>query len=86
MKKVELHTERLLLRAPVMADVEQIPAARQDPGIQRWVPIPVPHSETDALSYVRDYSDRGWESDPRQFDSRRSSRDHAESENMTVNV
>ena len=31
MKKVELRTERLLLRAPVMADVEQITAARQDP-------------------------------------------------------
>lgn len=62
MKKVELHTERLLLRAPVMADVEHITAACQDPDIQRWVPIPVPYSETDALSYVRDYSDRGWES------------------------
>lgn len=62
MKKVELHTERLLLRAPVMADVDQITAACQDPDIQRWVPIPVPYSETDALSYVRDYSDRGWES------------------------
>ena len=62
MKKVELRTKRLLLRAPAIADVQQIVAACQDPDIQRWVPIPVPYSETDALSYVRDYSDRGWES------------------------
>ena len=60
MKKVELRTERLLLRVPVVADVEQIATACQDPDIQRWVPIPVPYNETDALSYVRDYSDRGW--------------------------
>lgn len=34
MKKVELHTNRLLFRAPVLADVEQILAACLDPDIQ----------------------------------------------------
>jgi len=52
MDKVELRTERLLLRAPSPSDVEAITAACQDPEIQRRIPIPVPYTRSDAERYV----------------------------------
>lgn len=65
MDKVELRTERLILRAPSMTDVEAITAACQDPEIQRRVPIPVPYTPTEAEGYVTAYSDSGWASGKR---------------------
>ena len=62
MNKVQLRTERLLLRAPSLIDVEAITAACQDPEIQRRVPIPVPYTRTEAEGYVTAYSDFGWAS------------------------
>ena len=62
MDKVELRTERLLLRAPSPSDVEAITAACQDPEIQRRIPIPVPYTRSDAERYVTIYSDSGWAS------------------------
>ena len=62
MDKIELRTERLLLRAPSPSDVEAITAACQDPEIQRPIPIPVPCTRSDAERYVTIYSDSGWAS------------------------
>jgi len=59
MEKVALHTERLTLEAPSLADVGAITAACQDPEIQRRVPIPVPYTRREAEEYVTGYSDAG---------------------------
>ncbi|MBC7760469.1 MAG: hypothetical protein H7201_01440 [Candidatus Saccharibacteria bacterium] len=43
MDKIKLSTDRLILQAPTLADVNAITAAFQDPELQRRVPIPVPY-------------------------------------------
>lgn len=65
---MEIRTERLLLRKPVLADVPAIVAACQDPDIQRFIPfIPVPYGEEEGHTYVASV-DRAWnESDERTF-------------------
>ncbi len=60
MDKVELHTERLILAAPTLADVDAIADACQDPELQRRVPIPVPYTVREAEEYVTTFSDLGW--------------------------
>ncbi len=62
MKKVALHTERLVLVAPSLAHVDAITQACQDPEIQRQVPIPVPYTVREGEGYVTAYSDGGWTS------------------------
>jgi RimJ/RimL family protein N-acetyltransferase len=52
--KVTLRTARLLLRPWSEADIDAITSACQDPEIQRYVPIPVPYSRTDAEVFVRE--------------------------------
>ena len=59
MEPVELHTARLVLRAPVDADVDAITEACQDPEIPRWTPIPSPYGRSDAEGYVRLVA-QGW--------------------------
>lgn len=61
MEPVELRTPRLILRAPIAADVDAIAAACQDPEIPRWTPLPSPYRRTDAEHYVRVVAD-GWAS------------------------
>jgi RimJ/RimL family protein N-acetyltransferase len=58
----ELFDDRLLLRAPTMADVEAITVICQDPEITRWIgAIPLAYTEQDAAWFVAEMADRGWE-------------------------
>jgi RimJ/RimL family protein N-acetyltransferase len=60
MDPVTLRTARLTLRPPALDDVDAIAAACQDPGIQRYVPVPVPYGRDDAVSYVAGSCATGW--------------------------
>jgi RimJ/RimL family protein N-acetyltransferase len=65
MDPVSLRTARLTLRPPALDDVDAIAAACQDPGIQRYVPVPVPYTREDAVSYVGAFCPDGWASGQR---------------------
>jgi RimJ/RimL family protein N-acetyltransferase len=65
MDPVSLRTARLTLRPPSLDDVDAIAAACQDPGIQRYVPVPVPYTREDAVSYVGAFCPDGWASGQR---------------------
>lgn len=65
MDPVSLRTARLTLRPPALDDVDAIAAACQDPGIQRYVPVPVPYTREDAVSYVGAFCPDGWASGER---------------------
>jgi RimJ/RimL family protein N-acetyltransferase len=65
MDPVTLRTARLTLRPPAFDDVDAITAACQDPGIQRYVPVPVPYAREDAVSYVGSFCPDGWASGER---------------------
>jgi RimJ/RimL family protein N-acetyltransferase len=65
MDHVALRTPRLTLRPPVLDDVDAIAVACQDPGIQRYVPVPVPYRQEDAADYVTGFCDPGWASGDR---------------------
>jgi RimJ/RimL family protein N-acetyltransferase len=65
MDPVTLRTARLTLRPPALDDVDAIVAACQDPGIQRYVPVPVPYTREDAVSYVGSFCPDGWASGAR---------------------
>ncbi len=54
MEPVELSDERLLLRLPTVADVDDITRACQDEELQRWIPVPVPYATEHARSWVED--------------------------------
>ncbi|MDY0908932.1 GNAT family N-acetyltransferase [Microbacterium sp. CFBP9034] len=60
MEPVILRTERLELSLPVEADVDAIYAACQDPGIQRYTPVPFPYERTHADGFVRQIP-KDWE-------------------------
>ncbi|MDH6135298.1 RimJ/RimL family protein N-acetyltransferase [Kitasatospora sp. MAA4] len=47
-----IETERLLLRAPIAADVDAIDKACQDEEIQRWTVVPSPYRREDAEFFV----------------------------------
>jgi len=53
MEPVTLTTERLVLRAPDLSDVDAITAACQDPEIPRWTTVPSPYTRDDAVDFVR---------------------------------
>ena len=59
---VELQTARLVLSAPVAADIDAITAACQDPDVRRWTTVPSPYSRSDAESFVNAYVPAGWRS------------------------
>ncbi|MFF4581650.1 GNAT family N-acetyltransferase [Streptomyces sp. NPDC001389] len=61
MEPTTLTTERLVLRPHVPADVPETHAACQDPEIQRWIPVPVPYGEEDAVEYVTRNAPARWE-------------------------
>ncbi|MEE1752193.1 GNAT family N-acetyltransferase [Streptomyces sp. SP18CS02] len=63
MEPVTLTTERLLLRAFVPADSEEVRAACQDPGIQRWIPVPTPYEREHADEFVGRTVPDGWRTD-----------------------
>ncbi|MFJ4772937.1 GNAT family N-acetyltransferase [Streptomyces uncialis] len=52
MEHVTLTTERLLLRPFAPADTDEVSAACQDPGIQRWTTVPSPYTREDAALFV----------------------------------
>ncbi len=62
MDPVELLTDRLTLRRPLVADVPAIAAACADPWVQRYVPVPSPYTEADACEFVAT-AVREWEAD-----------------------
>ncbi|QES48527.1 GNAT family N-acetyltransferase [Streptomyces venezuelae] len=63
MEPTALTTERLLVRPYVPADVPEVHAACQDPGIQRWIPVPVPYRRDDAEIFVTEKTPAGWQDD-----------------------
>lgn len=52
MQPVVLRTPRLVLDLPRDEDVDAILAACQDPGIQRYTPVPYPYERTHAEAFV----------------------------------
>ena len=60
MNKVDLRTERLVLSAPALDDVEEIVDVCQDLELQCRVPIPVPYDRQQGESYVTEFSDHCW--------------------------
>ncbi|MGZ4592995.1 MAG: GNAT family N-acetyltransferase [Actinomycetes bacterium] len=52
MDPVELSDDRLLLRLPTTADVDEITVACQDPELQRWIPVPVPYERAHGEQWV----------------------------------
>jgi RimJ/RimL family protein N-acetyltransferase len=55
-----LHTPRLIVRAFVEDDIEDIFLACQDPEIQRWTSVPVPFLRQHAENFVRKTYPLGW--------------------------
>jgi RimJ/RimL family protein N-acetyltransferase len=62
MDPVELLDDRVLLRLPVRADVDDITLACQDPELQRWIPVPVPYERVHGQQWVDD-SASSWSED-----------------------
>ena len=52
MEPVTLRTSRLELTLPRESDVDAIFEACQDPGIQRYTPVPVPYERTHAEAFI----------------------------------
>ena len=52
MEPVALHTERLTLSIPTVADVDDIFEACQDPGIQRYTTVPSPYERHHAEEFI----------------------------------
>ncbi|WP_351232611.1 GNAT family N-acetyltransferase [Streptomyces sp. NPDC002133] len=64
MEPITLITERLALRTFTPDDAEEVRAACQDPGIQRWIPaIPVPYERQHAEEFVGLIVPDGWRND-----------------------
>lgn len=63
MEPTTLATERLLLRPLGPQDADAVHAACQDPGIQRWIPVPQPYGRGDAEEFVSGVSPAGWRED-----------------------
>ncbi|MBT2448399.1 GNAT family N-acetyltransferase [Streptomyces sp. ISL-43] len=60
MDPITLTTERLVLRPLAATDTDEVHAACQDPGIQRWIPVPVPYGRADAEAFVS-RAPAGWQ-------------------------
>ncbi|WP_147375308.1 GNAT family N-acetyltransferase [Jiangella rhizosphaerae] len=63
MQPFELRGERLLLAAPVAADIDRIAELCQDPEIQRWTTLPSPYTHEHAKSFVEDVVPAGWDTE-----------------------
>ncbi|MEV6733815.1 GNAT family N-acetyltransferase [Streptomyces sp. NPDC051364] len=63
MEPTTLTTERLFLRPFAPSDAEEVYAACQDPGIQRWTLVPSPYERAHAEGWVTELSPRGWRDD-----------------------
>ncbi|MFE9794914.1 GNAT family N-acetyltransferase [Streptomyces goshikiensis] len=60
MEPITLNTARLRLRPFGPADEEEVYAACQDPGIQRWTLVPSPYGRDHARSFVGEVAPAGW--------------------------
>lgn len=56
--EAELRTKRLLLRPYRPTDAPAVAEACRDELIQRWLPLPNPYTDADALTWCRDVSPR----------------------------
>ncbi len=56
--EVELRTERLLLRAYRPDDALAVAEACRDELLQRWLPLPNPYTDADAMTWCRDIAPR----------------------------
>ncbi|MFG3259277.1 GNAT family N-acetyltransferase [Streptomyces sp. NPDC048172] len=63
MEPITLRTERLILRPLQEEDTDAVAAACDDPGIQRWVPLPEPYERKHAEEFVGRTSPAGWSED-----------------------
>jgi RimJ/RimL family protein N-acetyltransferase len=53
-----LECGELVLRSLTLADAPEVLAAASDEATQRWILLPHPYTEGDALAYCRDYSSK----------------------------
>lgn len=60
MDPIDLTTERLVLRPLAPSDTDEVYAACQDLGIQRWIPVPLPYGRSDAEAFTA-RSPGGWQ-------------------------
>ncbi|CAM5459928.1 acetyltransferase [Streptomyces avidinii] len=60
METITLTTGRLVLRPLRPSDADEVYAALQDPGIQRWIPVAVPYGRTHAEVFTT-RSEAGWQ-------------------------
>jgi RimJ/RimL family protein N-acetyltransferase len=60
MKPVILHTERLTLEAPTVADVDAIALYCQDPLFERVLTTPWPYTREHALEFATEFAPHGW--------------------------
>jgi RimJ/RimL family protein N-acetyltransferase len=51
-----IESERLLLDAVTRSDADLLLEYCQDAGIQRWIPVPLPYTRSDAETYVSSYA------------------------------
>ncbi|MFI5616967.1 GNAT family N-acetyltransferase [Streptomyces sp. NPDC051567] len=63
MEPLTLTTARLVLRPFAPADADEVHAAVQDPGIQRWTAVPSPYTREHAASFVGRIAPDGWRDD-----------------------
>ena len=63
-EKVELKTERLLLRAFRLDDVDDVLAYASDPEWARYLPVPQPYSRRDAEEFIARRVLASWETNP----------------------
>ncbi|WP_031085705.1 GNAT family N-acetyltransferase [Streptomyces sp. NRRL WC-3549] len=63
MEPLTLTTGRLVLRPFEPQDAQEVHAACQDPGIQRWTVVPSPYTRADAELFTGTLSPDGWADD-----------------------
>ena len=63
-ERVELKTERLLLRPLELGDVDDVLAYASDPEVGRYLPVPQPYTRDDAVEYVARMILDDWSTEP----------------------
>lgn len=61
MQPVVLRSERLVLSAPTMDDVDAITAACQDADVQAWTTVPSPYTRSDAEQFITRVVGPAWD-------------------------
>ena len=63
-KRVDLNTERLLLRPFQFEDVDDVLAYASDPEVARYVPLPQPYTRDDAVEFIARQVLADWSTQP----------------------